>query len=150
MAQDLHDSIRVVRCISPVSLGATGSGGKTGIVIDRDGFESVEFVVNVGSVTATNAAATLIIQEGDVTGTMTSIADASMIPNSGGELAASLVAGTPRTSGVLNTGKNFSARVGYIGAKRYVTAKLVPTISGAITAGVDVILGNPRKKPTAA
>lgn len=144
---DTHNNIRIVRAISPISLGATGSGGKTSVVVDRAGFDCVEFEFSFGAVTATNATVLPIVKEGDVTGTLTSIADADLI---GTELAASLKAGTPRTSGVLNTGKNFTARLGYKGAKRYLGIVMPPTISGGIIAGCNVILSNPRKKPTAA
>lgn len=147
MALDFHNSIRSLRVISPVSLGATGSGGKTGVVVDRAGYEGVDIEVSVGAVTATNATVTLKVLEGDVTGTMTTAASTSLITTANG---ANLIAGTPRTSGVQNTGQNWTARVGYIGVKRYVSAKLIPTISGGITAGANVLLGGARKKPTAA
>jgi hypothetical protein len=42
---ELHNKMRVVRAISPISLGATASGGKTSVVVDRNGFENVEFEV---------------------------------------------------------------------------------------------------------
>lgn len=144
---EVHNNLRIVRAISPISLGATASGGKTSVVVDRAGFETVEFEFSYGAVTATNATVLPIVKEGDVTGTLTSIADSNLV---GTELAASLKAGTPRTSGVLNTGKNFTARLGYTGNKRYVGVVMPPTISGGIVAGCNVILGGPRKKPTAA
>jgi hypothetical protein len=144
---ELHNQMRILRAISPISLGATASGGKTSVVIDRNGYENVEFEVSIGAVTATNATVLPIFKEGDVTGTLTSIADANLV---GTELLASLRAGTPRTSGVLNTGKNFTARCGYIGNKRYLGVVLPPTISGGIVAGCNVILSGPRKAPTAA
>lgn len=142
-----HNGLRIVRAISPVSLGATAAGGKTSVVIDRRGFETVEFEFSYGAVTATNATILPIVKEGDTTGTLTSVADASLI---GTELAASLKAGTPRTSGVLNTGKNFTTRLAYIGSKPFVGVVMPPTVSGALIAGCNVILSGPRRKPTAA
>lgn len=140
-----HNNIRVVRTISPISLGATGSGGKVGTVVDRGGAETVEFELSYGAVTATGATVTVIAKEGDATGSMTSIADADLI---GTESAAGLAAqATARTSG---TGKNITKRLGYKGAKRYVNISLVPTVSGGIVAGANVILGGTRKRPTAA
>jgi hypothetical protein len=56
-----------------------------------------------------------VIKEGDVTGTMTSVADTNLI---GLELNASIAAAATRTSGV---SKNVTKRVGYIGTKRYVS-----------------------------
>lgn len=144
---EIHNGLRIVRAISPVSLGATGGGGKTSVVVDRRGFDTVEFEFSYGAVTATNATVLPVVKEGDVTGTLTSIADTSLI---GTELLASLKAGTPRTSGVLNTGKNFTARLGYTGPKPFVGVVMPPTISGGIVAGCNVILSGARKKPTAA
>jgi hypothetical protein len=48
-------------------------------------------------VTATNATITVTVLEGDVTGTMTSVADADLI---GTEVLAGLAAASTRTSGV--------------------------------------------------
>jgi hypothetical protein len=77
--RDLHDQIRIIRSISPVAIGTTGTG-KTGKIVDRKGYSSsVEFELGYGTVTATNAAFTVVVKEGDVTGTMTSIADADLI-----------------------------------------------------------------------
>jgi len=142
---EIHNNIRVVRSISPISLGATAGGGKTGTIVDRSGFQSVEFEFSYGAVTATGATVGVIVKEGDVTGTMTSIADAYLI---GTESAAGLAAqATSRTSGV---GKNVTRRLGYTGQKRYVLAIMAPTVSGGIVAAANVILSRPRKAPTAA
>lgn len=141
---EVHNNLRVVRAISPISLGATAAGGKTSVVIDRRGYETVEFVFSYGTVTATNATVLPVVKEGDVTGTLTSIADASLV---GTEVLASLPQAATRTSGV---SKNVTKRLAYTGAKPYIGVVLPPTISGAIVAGCDVILGGSRKRPTAA
>ncbi|MDR3512637.1 MAG: hypothetical protein P4L73_13460 [Caulobacteraceae bacterium] len=140
--RDLHHNIKAIRCISPVSLGTTGVG-KTGKVIDRQGFDSVEFVFDYGAITATNATVTPTILEGDTTGAMTSVADANLL---GLEANAAIGATTPRASGV---SMNVTRRVGYIGPKRYVTAKLVATTSAAIVAAATVILGAAHDHPVA-
>lgn len=142
---EMHNRVRTVRTISPISLGATGSGGQTGKPVDRNGFETVEFEVSYGAITATGATVDVIAKEGDTTGAMTSIADADLIGTEA--LAAMPVQATARTSG---TGKNVTKRLGYKGAKRYVSINLVPHVSGGIVAGANVILGGPRKAPTAA
>jgi hypothetical protein len=142
---DMHNKVRVVRTISPISLGATAAGGKAGVVVDRNGFENVEFEISYGAITATGATVDVIAKEGDVTGTMTSIADADLIST---ELAAAMpIQATARTSGV---GKNVTKRLGYKGAKRYVSITLVPHVTGGIVAGANVLLSGPRKAPTAA
>jgi len=142
MSRDLHHNVRVIRCISPIAVGTTGTG-QTGKIIDRAGFESVEFIVNYGSVTATNAVFTVTAKEGDVTGTMTSIADADLLGN---ETFAGLGQAATRTSG---TSKNVSKRFGYKGIKRYVQLSVKSTVTAAAVIGADVLLGNPRNAPVA-
>ena len=75
---DLHNSSRALRVITPVAVGTTGTG-QTGKIIDRQGFRGVEFVCAYGSITATSAVFTVTIKEGDVTGTLTSVADADLL-----------------------------------------------------------------------
>lgn len=137
--QDLQNNIRAMRCIGPVACGVAGTG-VTGKIVDRKGYNGVEFVVGYGSVTATSATITLTVLEGDATGSMTSVADADLI---GTEALASLAAGA-RTSG---TGKFVNKRIGYKGNKRYVTVKEVPTATAAAIVNVSAILFNPTVAP---
>lgn len=139
-SNDLHNNIKALRVISPVAAGTTGTG-KTGVIIDRQGYGGVEFIVGYGTITATNATLTATVLEGDVTGTMTSVADADL---QGTEVLASIVAGTPRTSG---SNKNVTKRIGYKGSKRYVTMKVVPTITATTPISVDAVLFNPSVAP---
>lgn len=139
---DLHNNIKAVRSISPITAGTTGTG-RSGAIVDRLGYESVEFIFDYGTITATNATITPTVLEGDATGSMTSIADADLI---GTEALAKLGQAATRTSGV---SKNVTKRLGYKGKKRYVQAKLVPLISGATPVAATVILGNPRSAPVA-
>lgn len=141
MPFDLKNNIKVMRSIAPVAVGTTGTG-QTGKVIDRAGYESVTFVLNYGSITATNAVLTATIKEGDATGTMTSVADADLI---GTELAASVGATGTRTSG---TSKAVAKTVGYKGVKRYVQALVKSTVTAGTLVAATAVLGNPRNAPT--
>ena len=141
---DLKYTLKRIRTISPISLGATASGGKVGKPIDTAGYGSKMIEIDYGTVTATNATVTPVILEGDVTGTMTSAADADLVYL---EASAKLPQAATRTSG---TNKNYSTGIGYKGSKRYVSCNLIPTISGGIVASATVLLGDPMKQPTAA
>lgn len=116
---ELHNNVKQVLAIIPAAIGANAT--KTGNIIDRQGYGGVEFLVSYGSVTTTGSVVTLIAKEGDVTGTMTSVADADLI---GTEVLASLLAATPRTAG---STKEVSKRLGYKGTKRYVQLLAVQT-----------------------
>lgn len=146
-----RDEMKVVRSISPVAIGTTGTG-QTGKIVDRRptvagvtyNYRRVVFVNSFGSITATNANYTLVVKEGDVTGTMTSIADADL---DGTEAAAQPGQAATRTSG---TSKNVSFRLGYKGTKRYVQAfKLSSTVTAGTVVGVDVLLMDPDLAPVA-
>ena len=134
---DVHNSMRFLRCISPVAVGTTGTG-KTGKIVDRQGFGGVEFILDYGSITATNAVFTATIFEGDVTGTMTSVADADLI---GTESAAGVGQAASRTSG---TSKNVTTKIGYKGSKRYVNAKISSTVTAAPPIAATAVLFNPQ------
>jgi hypothetical protein len=140
--RDLHNNINAIRCVSPVAIGTTGTG-KTGKPVDLAGFEGAEIVLDYGAITATNAVFTPVIFEGDVTGSMTSVADADLI---GTEAAAGVGATGTRTSGV---SKNVTKRVGYKGAKRYVNAKLSSTVTAGTPIAVTVLRGHAHSKPVA-
>ena len=130
---DIHNNIKYVVAVQPYDPSATGT--KTGIVIDRLGFDSVEFVHAVGAIAATAFTATPVIFEGAVTGTLTSVADGDLI---GTEVGARLSGGTT---------DNKTGKVGYRGTKRYVRMDLI--VAGAATgfhAGICA-LGGAAKGP---
>lgn len=138
-SNDLHSNIKQSLAIIPAAIGANAT--KTGLIIDRQGYGGVEFVVDYGSVTTTGSIVTLVLKEGDVTGTLTSVADVDML---GTEALASMLAGAR----VAGTGKEVSKRLGYKGTKRYVQLSAVQTGTtsvGAISA--TALLFNPSLVP---
>jgi hypothetical protein len=138
---DLHNDIRTKTVISPLVIGANAT--KTGLVIDRQGYGGVEFVASYGAVTTTGTIVTLVVKEGDVTGTLTSVADSDLL---GTEALASLLAGAR----VAGTGKEVTKRLGYKGAKRYVNVSAVQTgVTSVGVVGVAAILHSPGVAPLA-
>lgn len=136
---DLHNNVKQVLAIIPAAIGANAT--KTGAIIDRQGYGGVEFLVSYGSVTTTGSIVTLVMKEGDVTGTLTSVADADLL---GTEALASLLAGA-RAAG---TGKEVSKRVGYKGTKRYVQLSAVQTgVTSVGCVSATAVLFNPALAP---
>ena len=133
--KELHNNCEVRRVISPVAVGTTGTG-QTGKIIDRQGYDGVEFLIGYGTITATAATFTVTVKEGDVTGTLTSVADADLL---GTESAAGLAAGA-RTSG---TTKNVTKKIGYKGSKRYVQVNVKSTATAGTPVSVNAVLFNP-------
>ncbi len=139
---DLHNNCDVIRTISPIAIGANAT--KTGKVVDTQGYGGVEFVVSYGAVTTTGTIVTLVIKEGAVTGTMTSVADGDLL---GTESDGGLAAATPRASG---TTKNITKRVGYKGGKRYVSVDSISTgVTSVGAIGINVVLHSPSVAPVA-
>lgn len=138
---DLHNNCSAKRALGPVAL--TTVAGLAGKVLDRQGFGGVEFIVNYGSVTATNATITPVVMEGDATGSMTSVADADLL---GTEALAALPAeATSRTSGV---GEFVSTRVGYVGSKRYVSCGIASTtVTAATVVAISAVMHSPNVAP---
>src|SRR4051812_49399010 len=99
ISSDLHNNIKASRTVAAQTVGTTGTG-RTGKVVDRKGYAGVEFIVNYGTITATNATFTVTIKEGDATGSMTSVADSDLI---GTEALAGVGATASRVS---DTSKN--------------------------------------------
>lgn len=140
MNNDLHNNVKQVLAIIPAAIGANAT--KTGAIIDRQGYGGVEFLVSYGSVTTTGTIVTLVLKEGDVTGTLTSAADADLL---GTEVLASLLAATPRTAG---TTKEVSKRLGYKGTKRYVQLSAVQTgVTSVGCVSATALLFNPALAP---
>ena len=139
---DLHNNARTLTIVTPVAVGTTGTG-QTGSVIDLQGYGGVEVVVAVGAITATDAVFSVTVLEGDVTGTMTSVADADLL---GTELLAGVAATTPRADGV---SEKVTKRVGYKGGKRYLRADISSTVTAATPVSITAVLHSPNVAPTA-
>jgi hypothetical protein len=143
MLRDLHNNIKVVRSISPVAIGTTGTG-QAGKIIDRAGYEGVEFILSYGTISATGAVITPVFAEGDATGSMTTVSAANLL---GTAANGGIPAAATRTSGV---NKNVTKRVGYIGTKRYVqVSKLSSTVTAGTLVAADVLLARPHSAPVA-
>ena len=137
--KDLHNNVRTKTVISPLAIG--GNATKSGIVVDRQAYGGVEFIMSYGAVTTTGSVVTVVALEGDVTGTMTSVADTYLL---GTEALASLAAGAR----VAGTGKEVTKRLGYVGNKRYVTVNAVQTgVTSVGVVGVAAVLHSPYNAP---
>ena len=139
--RDLHNNVDIIATIKPVAVGTTGTG-QSGDIIDTRGYDAVEFSLSYGAITATNATFTPVILHGDVTGTMTSCADADLL----GTEAAAGIAAAARVDG---STENVTKRIGYIGGKRYVQANIVNTVTAATPVAANVILHRAHNAPVA-
>lgn len=134
MEKDLHSNIddRVAMDPQAISTNTTTVGN----IIDTVGYESLEFLITMGTIT--DGAYALLLEEGDDSG----LSDAAAVP-----AAETLGALT----GFADTDDDSVKRVGSIGKKRYQRLSIVST---GVTTGVNMaqavaVLGDPKRAPVA-
>lgn len=133
--KDIYNNVKVVQAVAPAALTQDTASS----AIDRAGYGSVLFIMDVGVIT--DGKWGLEISECDTSdGTFTAVDNANLI-------------GLEPTALESGTGKGGSAahKVGYKGSKRYLKATIkeeVASTTGAV-AGVVAILGNPAHAPVA-
>jgi hypothetical protein len=135
--RDLHNHVEVRRAISPVSVA--DNTAQVSQIIDRQGFESLEFAIATGSIADADATFAVKIEDGD----NASLTDAAEVDDT--ELL-----GTEAGAGFGADDDDKTRKIGYIGHKRYVRLTITPTgnASAALLAAV-AILGNAHIQPTA-
>jgi len=138
--KDLANVITPKRVLSPVSTDADTP--LVGEIIDKNGFDSVTYVIATGSIGDANATFTVLLEEGDAAamGDATAVADADLL-------------GTEALASFVFSDDNKCFKLGYIGSKRYTRLTITPsgnsgTPSAALLSAV-AILGNPQIAPTA-
>jgi hypothetical protein len=132
--RDLHNNLNAARGISPAAI-ISANGTTTGQTIDVADYGSVEFLFLSGAIT--DGTFTVTLYEGDASDMSdeTAVADADLL-------------GTEPV--FASTDDNEVQKVGYIGSKRYVRAKVVQ--AGATTGGFIcciVAQGHPKTAPVA-
>lgn len=134
--RDLHNNVDVKRVISPVSVADTTA--QVGQIIDRQGFESLEYVIAIGSVADADATFTVLLEEGDAA----NLSDAAAV-------ADAHLLGTEALAGFQFDDDNECRKLGYRGNKRYTRLTITPVAnaSAALIAAVAV-LSHPNLTPT--
>ncbi len=147
MTQDMHSIIEVDVALAAVSV----TGDLNGADVDRRGFESCEFIANIGIESGTLDATNfyeLEIEEADdngsdAAGSYTDVAAADILDD---------IAGTNTgTFALLNAAGEAPSihRCAYIGQKRWVRIVINETLSAAtIPMSAVAVKGHPRTAPT--
>lgn len=135
--KDMHKNIKVLTAIYPRAVGTTGSGnGVTSPIIDRKGYESVEFVYQAGGSASAADTVTPVVFEAAATGdTFTSVASADLIGD--------------ETAMTRTTSAGVQKSIGYRGNKRYLKTKMYGVGGATGLVAASVILGNPHIAPIA-
>lgn len=137
-SMDLVNNIDVKVAIAPVVV-ADGTAQVSGS-IDTKGYESVTFVIALGTLADADATWLPVVKEGDsaTQGTHTAVADIDLI-------------GTEALAGFNFANDGLCRKIGYKGGKRYVSIEIddVTANTGSAPMSVIAILGHPRSAPTA-
>ena len=136
--KDLLNNIDVKRCISPQSVADTTP--VVGQIIDRQGFDSLTYIIATGALPDADATFTVLLEEGD----QANMSDASAVAD------ADLI-GTEALAGFTFGDDNECRKLGYKGIKRYtrLTITAANLATGAELMAAVAILGSPALAPTA-
>lgn len=133
--RDMHNNIKVINAITSAAVGTSGiAGGQLSGIIDRRGYDSVEFAFNYSTAGASTDQIVPVVYEAAATGdSFTSVANADLL---GAETAIVLTAAG-------------ASKIGYIGNKRYLKLRLYGVGHATGTVGAVAIMGNPNQAPVA-
>ena len=123
--RDLHNNIKAEVALDTTSISSDTT--TAGNIIDMQGFGSVEFVMQSG--TLTDGTYTPLIEEGDAS----NLSDAAAVADSD-------LLGTEAAAAFASTDDNAVNKIGYIGNKRYVRLSIVSasTTTGGTLSAVSV------------
>lgn len=135
--RDMHSNINVLTAIAPQAIGTTGAAnGKLSGIIDRQGYEAVEFVFQSGASASVADTVNPVVFEAAATGdSFTSVADADLIGTEAGQKLTLTAAG--------------ASRIGYRGNKRYLKLRLYGLGTATAIVSAAAVLGKPHLAPVA-
>jgi hypothetical protein len=133
----IHYETQLKRAISPVNAGS----GDTAIVseiIDRQGYEALEFLIATGSLADANATFAVLVEDGD---------DSDLVDD-GAAVSDTYLLGTEAVAAFTFGDDNEVRKIGYIGNKRYVRLTITPTgNTGDVYVAAMALLANPAGSP---
>lgn len=134
--QDLHNHINPLLAIPPVIV--TDNTAQVSSIIDRQGYDSLEFVIATGTLADADAAFTVLVEEGAAS----NLSDASPVVDTD-------LLGLEVTAGFIFSDDNKTRKIGYLGSKRYVRLTITPANNtGNAPMSVVAILAEPQYVPT--
>lgn len=135
--KDLFNSINPKRAISPVA--AVDNTAIVGQIIDRQGFDSVTYLLATGNLPDIDATYTVLLEEGDAA----NMSDAAAVADSD-------LLGTEVLASFTFAADHKCFKLGYKGIKRYTRLTLTPAnlAAGAELVCVIAVMGHPEQAPT--
>lgn len=136
--EDMHNNITPKRVISPIALADNTPA--VGQIIDRQGYEKLEYIIATGALPDADATFTVLLEEGDAA----NLSDAAAV-------ADPYLLGTEALASFTFADDNKVFKLGYKGNKRYTRLTITPAnlAAGAEMVSAIAILGDPSVAPTA-
>lgn len=135
---DIHNNVAIRKVISPIS--QAGNAAMVGAIIDRLGFNALEFAITLGTLTTAGTAYTALLEDADEVAfnvTNAAVVDADLL-------------GTEALASFVDSEINTTKKLGYKGNKRFVRLTMTPSgNTGASTMGAVAILGSAELSPVA-
>lgn len=139
--RDLISNIQVKRALSPVSVA--DNTAQVSQIIDRQGYDSLSFLIATGSLADADATFTVLVEEGDVS----NLSDAAAAADA--DLISQTYGTAPETAASFTFAADDNVRkIGYRGTKRYVRLTITPALNAsAALLAVIAVLGSPEHAP---
>jgi len=135
MKCDLHNNIEHRRSISPTRV--SDNTAQVGQIIDSAGFNSVEYVIAIGTVADADATFVVLLEDGDDS----SLTDAAAVADAN-------LLGTEAGAGFQFDDDDEVRKLGYVGGKRYTRLTITPADNtGNADLSAVCLLGHPAKMP---
>ena len=132
--KDLHSVINTLQVVAPVSFA--NNTPLVGAIVDRQGFDSVEYSISLGTNAGVAGAYTVLLEEGNAA----NLSDAATV---------TAMLGTIANASWAYTDVNKTRKLGYVGGMRYTRMTITPAANAAaVLVSVTAILGNPVNSPT--
>ena len=134
--RDLVTNIHPLRAISPQAV--SDNTALVGQVVDKQGYDSLTFVIATGALADADATFAVALEHGD----QANLSDAVAVP------AADLI-GTVAEAGFNFADDDKTRKIGYQGARRYVRVRITPANnSAAANICAVAVLSHPHVAPT--
>lgn len=136
--RDLFNHINPKPVINPAT-GPTDNTAQVGAIIDKQGFDSVTYIIQTGTLADVDATFTALLEESNDSG----MSGATTV-------AAKDLLGTLALAGFTFAADNKTFKVGYIGSMRYTRLTITPAANAsAAPMSAIALLGHPALQPTA-
>lgn len=136
--RDQMNLIHPVKALAPVAVALADNTAQVCAIIDRKGYESLTYLILVGTLADANATFAVTMEHGDDSG----LSDTAAV-------AAPDFVGTLALANFQFDDDAEPRKIGYVGNKRYTRLTITPSgNTGDAPMAVIALLGNPQNSPT--